>query len=187
MALLISLLSSCKTTSQDYLYSEPEKSVIMQNLSNLNGSYYNYPLGININGDISDFDMSQNPSLNQLLLESPFGKNEWGFRPPYEGVIDISVLSDDKIKINYSKDGELLKSKILKGVFKDNYYSFNYIRKIMGFPLIFFSYKEQKVDLALLPNGDLKVYLSFHSFGGVFVLMGSGSDKYELTFKRMNE
>jgi hypothetical protein len=181
--ILLFLLLSCKT-SQDYLYGYPNNSHIRQDLSNLNGRYFNYPKGIEIDYPQSDYNLILSPSLSQLLLDSYFTTNEWGKRPPYEGEIEIIVLPDNNLKITHIDGNNVIERKILKGKFIHNYYSVNMNKKFICIPILFFSYQEKKVDLGLSAKGDLLVYVNSYVYGAVFVFMGPSAFSYELTFER---
>jgi hypothetical protein len=129
----------------------------------------------------------ENPPLEDLLLDPNFSTNEWGEVISYDGEIEIEVLSERKIKVSFIKNGEMLKSKIYKGKFINNYnyFSINQRNSFCGIPLLIYAYKEHKVDIGLTSDGYLAIYLSNYTFGGIFLFMGQSTYAYEVLFKKL--
>ncbi|MDR2475933.1 MAG: hypothetical protein LBD45_08765 [Bacteroidales bacterium] len=185
LIITITFLSSCKSLRHEFLYEEHGKSTIAENLNNLNGCYSNCPNAVCFEGKTTDTDKSMNPPLADMLLVTRFGTNESGKAGPYHGEIGIEVLSKQEIKVTSFVDGTKSKTKIYKGKFINNYFSINQERFFFAIPPLVYTYQVHKVDIGLTAEGDLVVYLSYYSFGGIFVFMGESIFGYEVFFKKL--
>lgn len=160
------MLSSC-LSKKDLII---ENSILGNNLSTLDGTYKNIAANSRVPQD--EF------SLYLLLFKNYHWQNPFYNKPnDYNGSIKLTAISDNKIKIEYIVDGEIVKTKKLKGEIYNNYFVTKRKWRIIGVPILFGSYNESMIAIGLSLNGYLNVRKAFEFTGGI-IAIGANSNTY---------
>lgn len=149
-------------------------SIIRENQNNLNGIYSNSPNGI-LNNEAED--------LKKLLL-NPFYVYAWEEEKDYKGEIKITQISDKKIKVTYFKDDKLVKTKTLKGKFKNGFFIVKRKLRPIGIPFVFYTYKERRIMIGSDKEDNLIVKTGRYDFGMILFFGGGGKEINKYTFKK---
>ncbi len=90
--------------------------------------------------------------------------------------VNIEVLSDKRLKLDFILDKDILKSTTLKYRLRNN--GFIKLRnrnfRIAGIPYIFGEYESIKFELGLTQNNDLIVHGYKDQAGGILIVLSSG-------------
>jgi len=143
-------------------------SILENDLTVLNGTYKN--IAANSREPQDDF------SLYLLLFKNYHWQNPYYNKPEdYKGSIKLTAISNNKIKLERFVDGEIVKTKILKGKIYNNYFVTKRKWRIIGIPVLLGSYNESLMAISLTQNGYLKVRKAFEFTGGVAFLMANSN------------
>jgi len=96
----------------------------------------------------------------------------------YSGKIRIKAVSDKKIQVDYIKGDSVLKSKILKGSMKNNFFTMRRKWRIIGIPVIFGIYEENKLAIGRSNSGFLQIHKGRDHVGGIIGMAG-GMSSYD--------
>lgn len=166
--LLIVTFSSC-LSKKDLAVGN---SVLKNDLSILNGTYKNIAANSLINQDDS--------SLYLLLFKNYHWQNpHYNKAEDYDGSIRLTVLSDKKIKLEHFVNGNIVKSKTLKGKMYNNYFITNRKWRIIGIPIILGGYNESIVAIGLAANGYLNIKKKIENTGGLMPIGASSYTHFE--------
>ena len=118
-----------------------------------------------------------------MLARSPFGFENV---PDAGDYLTLKVLSEKKIEVSVFQDDQLIRTKILKGKIKDNYFVFRK-RRVLLFWLVINGIRIQKSRIGVLKNGNL---ILDNSGGGILLLVllpiNAASDEFHnLEFKKI--
>lgn len=174
--ILISLILSAGCVSSEKVFTNIQGADSKKKLEFFTGQYNNEPSEIK-----DEFEVRP---LYEMLFK-PFYSFEWKEPRDFSGVIELEVISKRKIKAKYFSGGVLLKSKILKGIFKDGVFSVRKKVKVRGIPIIYFFYDEVKIIFGSSKNGDLIVSYGSSSFGNVLIASGGGETFYRERYERV--
>ena len=143
-------------------------STLKDDLSVLNGVYKN----IAVNSKVSQDEFS----LYLLLFKNYHWQNPFYNKPDdYDGSIRLTAISDDKIKVERFVDGEIVKTKILKGKMHNNFFITKRKWRVMGIPILFGSYNESMIAIGQSRNGYLNIKKLFEFTGGIMPLGGNSN------------
>ncbi|MFT4222612.1 hypothetical protein [Dysgonomonas sp.] len=140
-------------------------STLNDDFSVLNGTYKN--------NTVNSKYPQRGQSLHLLLFknfDSYSNKSE-----DHDGSIRLTAISDNKIKIERFVDGEIVKTKILKGKMQNNFFVPKRKWRLWGVPIIFGAYYESMVAIGLAQNGYLYVKKVFENTGGI-IAIGANSN-----------
>ncbi len=129
----------------------------------------------NIEGDYKNFD---NDTL-KLNHNSINGHINWRRKhidtTPFSSV-NIEVLSEKRLKLDFIRDNDVLKSRILKYRLRHN--GFIKLRngnfRMVGIPYVFGEYDSIKFELGLTENNDLILHGYKDQAGGILIVLSSG-------------
>lgn len=155
--------------------------------------------------DMLDGDMNNSDSGNSFKLDGTFSNQSDSLgislqtllnKPlAYEKAIEsandslqvqFELLTDKKLKVSFVDNGIVIDDTILKGKIQSRFFIVKRKVRLIGIPLIWFSYRELVIILGI-QNNNLMVKLSSHDFQQVLVLFAGEKDKtVKSKFRRMN-
>ena len=182
---IIITISFCSCWSTRASMVKFEKSAMTPKThTQLNGRYQNYPEGTNLEQptDYSNFDYRP---LSRLVFD-PFYNKTTDTTEPYEGEIELNLLSETELEVRYFVDNQLIDTKILKGNLYDNSFACDTRKKLLGFPLIYLRYESQGFQFGLSENNELLVYTNRNFWVNTLIAWVSNTYWFEnYTFKRI--
>ncbi len=147
-------------------------SILKNDLSILNGTYKNTAA--------NSKEPQDKISLYLLLFKNFHWQNPYYNKPDdYDGSIRLTAISNSKLKIERFIDGEIVKTKILKGKVYNNFFLTNRKWRVLGVPIIFGVYDESAIAISLAPNGYLYIKKAFETTGGIIGLGGNSNTYIE--------
>jgi len=143
------------------------------NLKSLNGKY-----------SLISVDSSYRFLDWTLFAKSPFGFENI---PTSSDYVSFQVLNKKEIKVAVFENGNMIRSKSLKGKIKNDYFVFRK-KRVLLFWLILNGVRIQKTRIAIHKNGDL--ILDNKSGGvlllGIFPIFGSNDEHHNYLFEKIN-
>jgi len=162
------VLTSCVSTTKLI----KERSTLSDNISLLNGIYENIAI------DASDDPKSEH-SLYVLLFKNFHQSNPYYNKDQdYEGKIRINVISDEKIRVDYIVNDNVIKSKIFKGELNDNFFVVKRKWRLFGIPILLGVYDESKIAIGLENDNYLLIRKGFYNIGGLVGFMANSNEDY---------
>lgn len=145
------------------------------NLSILNGTFHEGPI-------------TSSNSNSSSLYWSFFLKGKVNYDDHYKGeeFIKLQVVNPNRISVSLIRGDSTVESKILKGRVNNN--TFEFKRRWIIYPLIFSNvYKDSKVRVSLLQNGNLNVDSKTMTYGTLlFIIPFFGLEQdYNLEFDKL--
>lgn len=155
LLILSILLSSCWSTKAPMIAFE--KSVMTPEIhQKLNGRYRNYPEGTDLEHPADYANFKYRP-LSRLVFD-PFYNKTANTVEPYEGEIELRLLSEKELEISYFVNDRLVETKVMECTLYDNSFACNIRKRLIGFPLVYLKYESQGLQFGLSENDELVVY-----------------------------
>lgn len=143
-------------------------SVLTNDLSMMNGTYNNIAVNSKVPQDYS--------SLYLLLFKNyHYQYPSYNDSADYTGSIRLTAIADNKLKIERLIDGEIVKTKTLKGKIQDNCFLTKRKWRVVGIPILLGGYEESMMTIGLCQNGYINIKKAFYNIGGV-IAIGANSN-----------
>ncbi|CAM3768765.1 Lipoprotein [Flavobacterium branchiophilum] len=125
---------------------DKQVTLTKSNLNLLNGTYQNNNENYDIEYEYFWGSFLRSSEFKKAYLLANKGKRNY--------IVSINVISEKKINIEISINGEVIKSKIIKGKIKNGYFEQN--RKLFTIPALLVNvFHNSKLRIGLLNNGNI--------------------------------
>lgn len=183
-------LFSCVSFSNKILKNETVK-LDDNNIKNLNGVYYNYPLlayNNNFNYAMAD-SVKKRISAYNLFINNPIkiSKLDSLELGNIEEKFSLRFIDKNQIEIKYFTNEKIKSSEIIKGRIKKGFfYLDNKFHKTNGVPYLWGGIETRKRRIGLSENNDLIFNSVYSSQGGILIFfVGGNTGKYSYKIEKI--
>ncbi|MCC6281249.1 MAG: hypothetical protein IT262_11645 [Saprospiraceae bacterium] len=167
------LFQSCLSMKE--MDAVPPMSLPGKDIKQLNGTYENWPVYIpgNERGD----------DLHKLLFK-PYYTYLWAGERNHAGKVGIEVQNDNRLKITYFGDNNLIETRTLKGKYNNGFFIVKRKVRALGIPFLYFSYHERRTMLGINEQQELVVKTGKSDFGNLLILTGGSNEILRYNYKK---
>ncbi|TBW29943.1 hypothetical protein [Gramella sp. KN1008] len=175
------LISSCGTFSEP-IHNQGKVDINKSNLKQLNGNYSRFSntyLDTNTAYDFNDLFQCFYLWKEKKLRDTSTSEKDF---------VALEVIDEKRIKVSFIKNGQIVKSKILKGELTENTFVFNGRNFLI--PLIFINFGERhRTRISLSENGSLNLDAFQFAMGNFFIFPWTSGhyEEYDLEFNKIAE
>lgn len=170
--LLLLILTSCVQTKK--IIETPIEPGLDFKLAELNGLFSNQPVNLNQNGG----DPLGKFFFNQMKTY------QWSEPIDLEGKIKINVKDQQTLKIQFWKGNSLMCENEVSGKIKDNFFALDRQVQLIGFPFIYFFYRESRILLSTDNEGNLIVKQGRAHIGNILIATFGNYDYLNYKFEK---
>ncbi len=161
---------SCRSYTEAYV--DSPKSVLKNNMLELNGQF-------------SNVDTHSIKSLYNILFCSSW-KNDPKCENFESSIITFEVLSKNRVQVQYIEKNKIIDSKILRGKYKNGYFSVRRKINSRGIPFIYYKSEEVKIIAGITKANDLILKIRGSKGGGFLIFNNGVPIRENYAFKKLN-